>query len=66
MLDLQAAIHDDRDAGMLGDPRALPVDHAELASEGAGVDRDSLPSDRRECIGRAEDVDDVHRHGNIQ
>ena len=32
------------DAAVLGDPRALLVDHAELAPERAGVDRDGLPA----------------------
>ncbi len=48
------------------DPRALLVDHAELTPEGAGVDRDRVPGDRRQRIRRAEDVDDVHRHGHIE
>ena len=34
----------DRHAAVLGDPRALLVDHAELAPEGAGADRDRLPA----------------------
>src|SRR5271163_1623946 len=60
VLDLQAAVHDDVQAAFLGKPRALLVDHAELAPENARVDRDGFPGDRRQRIGSAEDVDDVH------
>src|SRR5271167_911888 len=63
VLDLEAAIHDDGNAAILGDPRRLLVDHPELAPERAGTDRDSLASDRGQRIRRAEDVDDVDRHG---
>ena len=56
----------DRHAAVLGDPRRLLVDHAELAPEGAGVDRDGLPGDRRQRVRRAEDVHDVHRHGHVR
>src|SRR6202044_1353251 len=43
VLYLEAAVHDHRDAAVLGDPRALFVDHAELAPEDAGVDGHRLP-----------------------
>src|ERR1700689_2776981 len=42
VLDLQTAIHDHGDAPVLGDLRPFEVDHAELAPERAGVDRDGL------------------------
>ena len=66
VLDLQAAVHDHRDATVLGDPRALGVDHAELAPEGAGVDRHRIPRDARQGLRRAEDVHDVHRPGHVE
>ena len=45
VLDFEAAVHDDRQAAVLGDPRCLLVDHAELAPERAGVDLHRLPRD---------------------
>src|SRR5208283_4935078 len=66
VLNLETAVHDHRHAAVLGDPRALAVDHAELAPESVGVDRHRLRRDPRQCIRRAEDVHDVHRHGYVQ
>src|SRR5215467_10383778 len=66
VLDLEAAVHDHCHAAVLRDPRGLLIDHAELAPEGAGVDRHGLPRDARQRIRRAEDVHDVHRHGHVQ
>src|SRR5215472_17686643 len=66
VLNLETAIHDHRHAAVLGDLRAFLVDHAELAPEGAGVDRHGLPGDPRQRVRRAEDVHDVHRHGYVE
>src|SRR6267378_8102677 len=63
VLNLEAAVHDHRHAAVFGDLRAVGVDHAELAPEGAGVYRHGVPRDRWQRIRRAEDVHDVHRHG---
>ena len=62
VLDLDAAVHHHRQPARLGDARAFLVDHAELAPEGAGADLHRFGGDRRQRVGRAEDVDDVDRH----
>src|SRR6201989_2265781 len=66
VLNLEAAIHDHRHAAVLCDLRTLGVDHAELAPQGARVDRHGVPRDRRQGVRRAEDVHDVHRHGHVR
>src|SRR5580692_7968373 len=66
VLNLEAAIHDHRHAAVLGDPRAVGVDHAELAPKRAGADGHGVPRDPRQGIRRPEDVHDVHRHGYVQ
>src|ERR1700736_5741570 len=66
VLDLETTAHDHHTAAVLGYPRAVGVDHAELAPEDAGVDRHGLPRDPRQRIRRAEDVHHVHRHGYVQ
>src|SRR5262249_2003123 len=66
MLNLETKVHDHCHATVLGDLRALLVDHAELAPEGTGVDRHSFPCYPRQGIRRAEDVHDVHRHGYVR
>src|SRR5262245_52764999 len=66
VLDLEAAVHDDRDAPVHGDPGCLLVDHAELAPECTGVDRDGIPGDGRQRIGCAEDVHDVDRNRHVE
>src|SRR5215471_20479619 len=42
VLDLEAAVHDHCHATVLGDLRALLVDHTELAPERVGLDRHGL------------------------
>src|SRR5918992_3473307 len=62
VLDLEAPIHYHRYPSFGRDPRALLVDHAELAPECPGADRHRLPGDARQGRRRAEDVDHVHRY----
>ena len=45
--------------------RALCVDHAELAPQVAGADRDGFGGDPGQRVGRAEDVDDVDRPRHV-
>jgi PucR C-terminal helix-turn-helix domain/GGDEF-like domain len=66
VLDLETAVHDHRHAALLGDPRALLVDHAELAPQGAGPDRHRLARDAGQCRGRAEHVHHVDRLGYVR
>jgi hypothetical protein len=63
VLDLQAPVHDHRHATVLGDLRALGIDHAELASEGAGTDRHRFPVRSGQGVRRAEYVHHTDRHG---
>src|SRR3954462_2029236 len=55
-------MHDHRDAAVFGDLSSLFVDHAELAPQGPGPDRDRLVRNFRDGVGHSEDVDDVDRH----
>src|SRR6185437_7069875 len=66
VLDLEAAVHDHGDAAVLGDLRALAVDDAELAPQGASADPRRLPGDRRQRVRGAEHVHDVHRLGDVR
>src|SRR4051794_30465843 len=65
MLDLQAAVHDHRNAAGIGDAGAFGVDHAELTPESTGADRDRVPGHLRERIWSAKDVDDVDRDRHV-
>src|SRR6202050_5030995 len=66
VLHLEAAVHDHRQAALLGDPGALLVDHTELAPERAGVDRHGVSRDPWQRVRRAEDVHDVHWLWDVQ
>src|SRR4051794_1059698 len=66
VLDRRAAVHDDRQAGVMGDLRRFPVDDAELQPEAARADVDSLAGVRDTHLGAAEDVDDVERSGRVE
>src|SRR5580693_1282596 len=66
VLNLEAAVHDHGHAAVLSDPRALLVDHPELAPQGAGTDRHRVPRDTGQRIRRAEDVHHVYRLGYVQ
>src|SRR5262245_52363094 len=65
VLDFDAAVHDHRQAALLGDPGPLLVDHAKLAPQSAGVNLDRFLCNRRKCIRRTKDVDDVNRHRHV-
>src|SRR5215469_7343951 len=56
VLNLEAPVHDHRQAAVLGNPRAFLVDHAELAPERAGVAPPRAPRNPGQCTGRAKDV----------
>src|ERR1700728_2040764 len=66
VLELDAAVHDHRQAALLRDPRALGADHAELAPQGAGADRHCLPGDAGDRARRPEDVHHVDMLGNVE
>src|SRR3954470_12268341 len=65
VLDLDAAIHDYRQAARLGDPRPFFVDHRELAPQRLGVDRHRLSRDPGQRVRRPEDIDDVNRFRDV-
>ena len=60
-LDGRAAIHHDRQAGVMRDPSRLPVDDAELEPQAACPDLHRLTSVRDAVLGASEDVDQVER-----
>src|SRR5687767_1770836 len=65
VLDLDASVHDDREAARFRDARAFLIDHSELAPHVLRADRHGLLSDARHGRGRAEDVDDVHGNRHV-
>ena len=66
VLNLEATVHDHCQAAFLSDPRALAVDHTELAPQGVGPDLDSLSRDPGQCVRRPEDVHDVHMFRHVK
>src|SRR5947208_2637895 len=65
MLDLEAAVHHDREAALLRDPRTLGADHAELQPQRSGAHLDRFPRDVGHGGGSAEDVDHVDVLGDV-
>jgi hypothetical protein len=65
MLDRRAAVHHDRQTGVMRDPRCLPVDHPELHPERLRPDLDRLASMGHDELRPAEDVDDVDGAGCV-
>jgi hypothetical protein len=65
MLDRGAAVHHDRQPGLVSDPRGLPVDHPELEPQAPCAHVDRLPSMRLAQLGATEDIDDVERPGAL-
>ena len=61
MLLVDAAVLDDDQAGVGGQPGGGVVDHPLLKPEAAGLVSDSLPGDGGGRVGSAEHVHDVHR-----
>src|SRR5579862_3468213 len=55
-LDLDAAVHDDGEAGASGYLIAFLVDHAVLAPQGTCPDRHRIPGNRGQGSWRAEDI----------
>jgi hypothetical protein len=62
-LDCGAAIHDDCETGIGGDPGGLPVDHAKLEPEAASPCLDGFPGMRDAQLRTPKDVDDVESAG---
>src|SRR3954452_14670600 len=65
VLDLHTTVHDHRHAPLLGRPRTLLVDHAELAPQGVGPDGDGVLGEGRERVGCTEDVHEVDVLGYV-
>src|SRR5258706_14959329 len=63
MLDRGAAVHHDREPAVVGDPRGLPVDDAELEPEAMCPDLDRLTGMGLAELGAAEYIDEVERAG---
>src|SRR5262245_1525209 len=61
VLDFETAIHDDREAALLRDPRAFGADYGELAPQRLRADGDSVLRDPGHGVRGAKYIDDVHR-----
>src|SRR4029453_3790088 len=65
VFDLEAAVLDVAEAGLLGDAARLVVANSELEPEGAGSGSDRGPGHLRRGLGAAEPVDEVDGLGNL-
>src|SRR5579872_1900995 len=66
VLHLDAAVHDHGQPGVRRDPRALDVDHPELAPQRLRPDRNRLGRDTGQRLRRAEHVHHIHRFRHIR